>query len=186
MGNRGVLHNEDRHLVREFRLQRWLICELSYRGVDRKPLMKPGEYTELFFLDEATALASGHRPCAQCRNQSYKAFRNHWLEANEEEKGESAKRMDACLHAERTNRRADGDWWQPLSDLSAGVIVLWNEQMHLWTGVALAPWTSTGYGPAIHPHDCRQKVHLCTPPSISRAIAAGYVVQTHPSAAAKA
>ncbi len=76
-GNRGVLHNGERRIVRNSQLRRWIVCVLEFRGRSR-PIMRPGHYTELFFLDEATALAAGHRPCAECRHQDYQTFRRCW------------------------------------------------------------------------------------------------------------
>ncbi|MDO3639880.1 hypothetical protein Q2100_29330, partial [Mycolicibacterium sp. KC 300] len=73
MGNRGVLHDADRRIVRRSRNRMWLICLLEFRE-RRRSVMTPGSYTELFFLDEAVALAAGHRPCAECRRDRYRAF----------------------------------------------------------------------------------------------------------------
>ena len=72
-GNRGVLHDDQGRIRRTWQLKRWLICVLEYKG-RRRTVMTPGRYTELFFLDEATALAAGHRPCAECRRERYNAF----------------------------------------------------------------------------------------------------------------
>jgi hypothetical protein len=73
-GNRGVLHNENLALVRRYQVRRWLACVLEFRG-RRRPIMRPHRYTELFFLDEAVALAAGHRPCAECRHAAYQSLR---------------------------------------------------------------------------------------------------------------
>jgi hypothetical protein len=185
MGNRGVLHDEHGRLVRASQRKAWLTCAIAYKGRNRQPLMQPRRYTELFFLDEATAFAAGHRPCAECRNRSYKAFKQHWLKANGRTANLSAKELDACLHAERMNRAQDGAWMQPLPRLPAGVIVYWNDALHLWTGASLKPWTTMGYGPAVDIGDngaSARNVRLCTPPSIVNAIADGYAVQMHDSA----
>jgi hypothetical protein len=82
MGNRGEIHDHKGEIVRQFKTKSWVTCRLSYKGWSRKPLMQPGRYTELFFLDEATALSAGHRPCAMCRNAEYASFKTHWLRAN--------------------------------------------------------------------------------------------------------
>ena len=66
MGNRGLLHNERQEIVRPYRLIPWITCVLSFKNRHR-PVMAPGQYTELFFLDEATSFAAGHRPCKECR-----------------------------------------------------------------------------------------------------------------------
>src|ERR1700758_945759 len=79
-GNRGVLHNDDLALVRRSQVRRWLVCVLEFCG-RRRPILRPGRYTELFFLDEAVALAAGHRPCAECRHPAYQSFRTAWAAA---------------------------------------------------------------------------------------------------------
>src|SRR5258708_7610528 len=79
MGNRGgALHNDNREIVRQFKDRRWIACLLEFKG-RRRLVMSPGRYTELFFLDEAVALAAGHRPCAECRRERFNAFKNAWI-----------------------------------------------------------------------------------------------------------
>src|SRR5215204_573176 len=101
-GNRGVLHDANKRIVRYNQGQRWIVCLLEFRG-RRRPIMRPGHYTELFFLDEATALAAGHRPCAECRRQKYEAFRCAWASAQSgrAETLPSATEIDARLHEDR-------------------------------------------------------------------------------------
>lgn len=78
MGNRGgALHDDDRRIVRDQSSQRWIICLTEFKG-RRRPVMQPGRYTELFFLDEATALAAGHRPCFECRRADAERFADLW------------------------------------------------------------------------------------------------------------
>ena len=77
MGNRGVLHDAGGYIKRAWQVKRWLVCVLEFRGRKRQ-VMTPGRYTELFFLDEATALAAGHRPCSECRHARFVAFCNAW------------------------------------------------------------------------------------------------------------
>src|SRR6202161_2154067 len=79
MGNRGVLHDTEGSLERAWQAKRWLVCVLEFRGRKRQ-VMTPKRYTELFFLDEATALAAGHRPCRECRYADYQRFRSLWEE----------------------------------------------------------------------------------------------------------
>src|SRR5687768_4377928 len=78
MGNRGRLHDGEGRIVRPHVGIRWIICRLSFKG-RRRQLMTPGAYTELFFLDEATALSAGHRPCAECMRDRFLAFREAWI-----------------------------------------------------------------------------------------------------------
>ena len=97
MGNRGCLHDDHDHPVRQYQGRRWIICVLDFKGRRRKP-MPPGQYTSLFFLDEATALAAGHRPCAECQRERFNAFRAHWAAGNPERAG-SAAGLDALCGA---------------------------------------------------------------------------------------
>ncbi len=81
LGNRGVLHDDAGRIKRAWQLRRWIVCVLEFRGRKRS-VMTPGRYTELFFLDEATALAAGHRPCAECRRARFLAFCDAWRAAH--------------------------------------------------------------------------------------------------------
>jgi hypothetical protein len=101
-GNRGVLHDPDGRLVRAWQVRRWLACELEFRGRHRKQ-MRPGHYTELYFLDEATALAAGHRPCSECRHADYLRFREAWMDTHAGGPVR-ADDMDRILHEERVER----------------------------------------------------------------------------------
>ena len=101
MGNRGNLHNAQKEIVRKHQLKRWIICLLEFKGRHQN-VMTPGFYTELFFLDEATALAAGHRPCGECQYPRFKAFVNLWKTANNRQNID-LKQMDEQLHLERTN-----------------------------------------------------------------------------------
>src|SRR6202451_3499324 len=99
-GNRGVLHNDDLALVRRYQVRRWLVCVLEFRG-RRRPIMRPRRYTELFFLDEAVALAAGPRPCAECRHAAYQSFRTAWTAARALPAKPAADDIDRVLHQER-------------------------------------------------------------------------------------
>ena len=104
-GNRGVLHNESLALVRRHQVRRWLACVLEFRG-RRRPILRPRRYTELFFLDEAVALAAGHRPCAECRHAAYQSFRTAWTAARALPAKPAADDIDQVLHWQR--RLVDG------------------------------------------------------------------------------
>jgi hypothetical protein len=98
MGNRGCLHDENRRLrTARWRSKLWICCALEWQGV-RRDVMPPGRWTALFFLDEATALAAGHRPCAYCRNEDYQAYRRAWQKAHSLAEPPRAVEMDAQLH----------------------------------------------------------------------------------------
>src|SRR6187401_1669821 len=107
-GNRGCLHDADGRIRRVYQVRRWIACRLEFRGRRRWPLQRPGRFTELYFLDEATAFAAGHRPCAECRRSDYERFQEVWRDGHA---GASSRAddMDLVLHAERvdgTGRRA--------------------------------------------------------------------------------
>src|SRR4051794_5473116 len=110
-GNRGCLHDANGRIVRRFAVRRWIACRLVFKDWHRGALLQPGRFTELFFLDEVTALAAGHRPCALCRRADYDALVALWGELHPEDRG--ADPIDARLHAERLDgrdrRRHDAD-----------------------------------------------------------------------------
>src|ERR1041384_7145216 len=98
-GNRGCLHDETGRIRRHYAVKRWLACRLEFRGWKRAPLLQPGRFTELFFLDEATAFAAGHRPCALCRREDYRRVVEIWHELHPGPVDADA--IDAQLHRER-------------------------------------------------------------------------------------
>lgn len=190
-GNRGgALHDADRHIRRPFAGDRWILCRLQFKG-RRRPLMTPGRYTELFFLDEATGLAAGHRPCAECRRNRYSLFQRYWAAGNPGLAGSptpSAGVMDAALHADRLDGRGRRSQQRThvsaLGALPAGVMVVLpgDEIPMLVTPGGLRPWSFAGYGPpVVTPADTR--VTVLTPSSVVRAVAAGFTPELHPSAA---
>src|SRR5215472_8961722 len=103
MGNRGgAIHNEKREIVRQYASRRWIACVLEFKG-RRRTVMSPNRYTELFFLDEAVALAAGHRPCAECRRARFKEFSSAWQAWSGVR--HRAQEMDSDLHAARIDSR---------------------------------------------------------------------------------
>ncbi len=189
MGNRGCLHNERGKIVRDFVGKRWIACLLEFGG-RRRAVLTPGRYTELFFLDEVTALAAGHRPCAECRRDAYNAFRRAWVAAGLPSRGSlpTAEEMDTRLHTERLNA-GGGKATYParLGDLPAGLFVVLegNEQPHLFHDSRLWPWTPAGYNPSFVSKPTAQ-IRLLTPPSIAAILAAGYRPTVHTSAQGEA
>ena len=190
MGNRGCLHDQYDHPVRQYQGRRWIICVLDFKGRTREP-MPPGHYTALFFLDEATALAAGHRPCAECQRERFTTFRAHWGAANPELAGSAAPlvdRIDATLHHERISNhhyqhnKVKLTYTEQLDMLSDGVFVAFEASgtPYLVCGNKLFPWSFAGYGQPIARPDAT--VQVLTPRSIVRAIAHGYVPSIHPSA----
>ena len=184
MGNRGCLHDSRQRIRRAFACKRWIICVLEFRGRYRK-VMTPGRYTELFFLDEATALAAGHRPCAECQHARYLLFRQIWAAANPglfTAPVPSAEEMDGVLHAERVSgTRGKLTWLASVSALPAGVMVADSEGLpYIVRGRQLIQWEAGGYGRSIPASSGTLRV--LTPRSIVRAIAGGYPVMIHSSA----
>jgi hypothetical protein len=182
LGNRGELHDAETHIVRGWKIKAWVTCQLSYKGWNRKPLMQRGRYTELFFLDEATALSAGHRPCGMCRKPQYDSFKAHWLAANGRQADLRVAEMDKLLPAARTSRGAAGDWLRSLHTLPSGVFVQFNGKPHLWNARKLLEWTAIGYKTPVSLAESAPALQLLTPPSVVNAISAGYTVQMHPSA----
>ena len=187
MGNRGVLHDAEGHVERAWKVKRWLVCVLEFRGRKRRVMM-PNRYTELFFLDEATALAAGHRPCAECRHARFIAFCYAWKLAHPEH-GDSprptADEIDNRLHAERvTANRSKRSFTTALDGLPDGVFVTmeaWRGEAYLVWGDSLFPWSSGGYGQP-RPRPQGLSTVVLTPPSTVAAIRAGYIPEVHPSA----
>jgi len=106
MGNRGILHNENREVLRPFKLKAWLTCKLEFNGRKRQ-VMAPNRYTELFFMDEATSFSAGHRPCFECRREAYHHFKTLWLKGNPHchfTEKTSIQKIDQIIHHERMNR----------------------------------------------------------------------------------
>ncbi|MBL0161747.1 MAG: hypothetical protein IPP47_32505 [Bryobacterales bacterium] len=166
-GNRGTLHNERGEMTREWRLERWICCELQFQG-RRAKVMTPGHYTHLFFLDEATALAAGHRPCAECRRPDYNAFLAAWMRAH---RGAwSAPAVDAVLHRERLAPRPD----LPFDSLPPGAMIEWDGAPYLIQPDSLWRWTPSGYTARVK-RPAGQSVRLLTPVSIVNTIGEGYL-----------
>jgi hypothetical protein len=183
MGNRGVLHDEAKRIVAPWRTRRWIACVLEFRGRHRE-VFAPHRYSELFFLDEATALAAGHRPCAECRRLQYEEFRAAWARGRRprEARVPGADDIDRVLHEERSPR--DGSargFGARLAALPPGVIVELDGRPWLVLGDALLPWTFGGYGPAVAPGP-ETLARVLTPRSIVRAIRAGFAPGLHESA----
>jgi hypothetical protein len=183
-GNRGCLHDETGRIRRRYNGKRWIACRLQFRGWQRRPLLQPGRFTELFFLDDATAFAAGHRPCALCRRADYNRLLAIWGELHAGQVGADA--IDAQLHGERVEpgTRAQRRHKAPLDELPDGAIVLWEGAPCLVRGGDLLTWTAAGYvGRKQRPS--RQRTLLITPPSLVAVLRAGWlplVPLLHPSA----
>ena len=186
MGNRGRLHDEQGRIRRPWQVKRWLLCRLEFNGRHRE-VMAPDRYTELFFLDEATGLAAGHRPCFECRRKSYNSFVDAWATGNAGVPGatrSTAASIDERLHEERVGPgRSKRTFRSAIDDLPDGVFVTLDHDegiAHLlWEGQRLA-WSSGGYTGGL-PLSGSEEVTVLTPRSTVAAIRAGYVPEVHPS-----
>lgn len=183
MGNRGCLHGPDRELgTTRWRSKLWICCVLDWKGVQRDP-MPPGRWTALFFLDEATALAAGHRPCAYCRRSDFLAFAEGWRRARRLAQRPRAGEMDTVLHAQRVDSRSRRQLTRPAraGDLPDGVMIRHNGTPSLLTGGQALPWSFSGYGPPIKLEGATS-VELLTPPATVAALTSGYKPMLHPTA----
>jgi hypothetical protein len=176
-GNRGCLHDADGRIRRHHAGRRWIACRLRFRGRRRSPLLPPGRYTGLFFLDDATALAAGHRPCALCRREDYARL------AALVPGGADA--IDARLHEERLAGPRERRLHEArLEHLPDGAFVLERGAPWLVRGGELLAWTPAGYA-ARRPRPARGTAALLTPPSLVDLLRTGWeplVPLVHPSA----
>lgn len=160
MGNRGDLHDKAGAIARHWKVKGWIACMLVHPRGGRVTFDRPGRYTPLFFADEPTALAAGHRPCAECRRADYKAWQEGWRLAFGVKP--SAREMDGALHAARISGAGDKITFEArLGDLPDGVMVVSLDApqtpLLLWKG-HVHPWTHEGYGdplPAAASATCR-------------------------------
>ncbi len=178
MGNRGILHDDNRHIVRSWQVRRWLACQIEFRGRHRI-VMRPHRYTELFFLDEATAFAAGHRPCAECRHADYQHFRELWIRCHGEPV--SADIIDRRLHDDRLLKRDKRVYRERINALPDGAHVrIGGRAWLVWSDCLLA-WSPSGYTER-QSRPRSGEVEVLTPKSIVAILAAGYRAAVHPSA----
>ncbi|HEX3236901.1 MAG TPA: hypothetical protein VHQ99_00700 [Gaiellaceae bacterium] len=160
-GNRGRLHDEHGVVRRQWQVKRWISCRLEFRGRQRaRGPMAPNRYTGLFFLDDATALAAGHRPCAECRNADYRSYLALVGAAR-------AGELDEVLHAER-GRLHESE----LDGLPDGAFVLLDGEQWVVLGANLLRWTPGGYSERRRRWSGR--VEVITPPTSLRVLASGW------------
>jgi len=174
-GNRGgKFHRDDRTLgQRRWASRQWICCVLKFKNRQRDVWGR--YYTELFFLDEVTAFAAGHRPCFECRRKDAEAFAAFFPRAHR------APAMDEMLHAERLDDKAKRLHKCKLDTLPDGSVIVRAGVAFAVRGKHLLPWTPSGYGPPV----ARPRggdVDVLTPPSILAVLAAGYAPLWHPNA----
>lgn len=180
MGNRGGrIHTDQRTLTqRRWTSRQWICCVLDFKGRHREVW---GEgYTELFFLDEPTAFAAGHRPCFECRRRDALHFADCWRQVSRLKERPRADAMDVRLHAERLDGRAKRSHKRPYAELPDGAFVAIDGEAYAVRGRALLRWTPAGYdGRRSRP---RGAADVLTPPAILAVLSAGYVPRWHASA----
>ncbi len=176
-GNRGCLHNRQRVLTRRrWTTRAWIACLLEFRGRHRE-IMTPGRWTEIFFLDVATAFAAGHRPCGECRRQDYVRFKRLWCQANGGDAAAPIYPVDDHLHEERIPRPRT-TWQAALDGLPDGTMWLEGDDVWVVAGERIGRWTLSGY------QDLRQRpagrqVSVLTPASLVSSFSAGYRPAIH-------
>jgi hypothetical protein len=177
-GNRGCLHDDAGRIRRRCPTKRWIACRLEFKGWHRGLLLQPGQFTELFFLDEATAFAAGHRPCALCRREDYVRFGRLFPGPS------GADAMDEELHRERVDGRERRLHDARLENLPDGAFVLQGNEPWIVLGGELLRWTPAGYAER-RPRP-RGAAAQITPPSLVEVLRAGWqgaVPLLHPTAA---
>lgn len=189
MGNRGILHDGDQRLGRaRWRHPHWVTCVLVHKDWHR-PVMQPNAYTELFFLDEATALAAGHRPCALCRRSAYRDFQRALAQAFHREVELSADALDRMLHQARisSGSRRQNRFEAMLDDMPDGAVVRFPaepETAWLVKGDDLLRWCHQGYD-LVEQRPAGKLVEILTPRPTVLALQNGYRPKLHPTAEAR-
>jgi len=184
MGNRGRLHTPERKIVRSWQLKAWITCLLEFKERHR-PIMPPNSYTELFFLDEVTAFAAGHRPCAECRRQDFRRFKELWTAANPNlVTGQSIKNIDEVLHQERVSKNGTNLLYDDLlKNLANGTMFMLPKIANQYFGLKknkVFKWTPQGY--ESHPTISGEtSVRVLTPRSVVKTFAQGYEPKFHES-----
>jgi hypothetical protein len=180
MGNRGGRIHDDaqRLMARRFASKQWICCKLDFNGRRRK--VWGDSYTELFFLDEVTALAAGHRPCFECRRADAIAFAAAWQRGRG--RRPLAAEMDAMLHGERLDGRGQRTHRRAFVGLPDGAMIAMDGAAFAVRSGAILRWSPAGYV-EIRPRPANAEAEVLTPPSVIAVLAAGYRPRWHQSAA---
>jgi hypothetical protein len=179
LGNRGVLHNDKKEIIRPYKIKAWITCVLEFRGRHRE-VMTPDRWTELFFLDEATAFSAGHRPCFQCRYNDHQRFKTFWLKGNPQY-GFNMKtpvaKIDDIIQSERiATDKSKVTYQGNVKALPDGTFVSYNDKAYLLKDSKMFLWSPAGYGKPIDLPGV-EKVAVLTPKSIVNMFNVGYVPQ---------
>jgi hypothetical protein len=179
-GNRGQLLNAEGKPVRHSRGRNWLICQLEFKG-RRRTQWRPDRLTELYFLDEPTALAAGHRPCGECRYHDYQRFKAAWTRAHPDAPDRAAD-IDRRLHVDRLGPDGPRTHVAPLASLPDGTIVEHEDTFWLVRGAFLHAWTFGGYTAVRSRPDFPADITVRTPRATVATLRAGYEPTYHPTA----
>ena len=179
-GNRGRLLDARGELARRWQGRNWLVCVLEFKG-RRRTQWRPDRLTELYFLDEATAFAAGHRPCGECRYRDYQRFKAAWARADPSA-GSSAGEIDRRLHADRLGPSGPLTHVAPLASLPDGTIVEHDDAFWLVLGDSLRRWSFSGYAAPRRRDDFPAAITVRTPRATVATLRAGYEPVIHPSA----
>jgi hypothetical protein len=185
MGNRGILHDAEKRVIKRWTTKAWVACNPKFRGISRKPLFDSNSYSELFFLDEATALAAGHRPCAYCQRERFDAFKAAWARSNEPPLDSASlpiKELDAELHGQRVSRGVEKITFDAqVGSLPDGTMIEVDGDAFLLDRGKRWRWSFLGYEAADLLPPTTQ-VRVLTPKGIVRMYSAGYKPGVHVSA----
>ena len=182
MGNRGILHDEDKKILKLWGHSNWVSCVTNYKNIKRA-VFSANNYSELFFLDEVTAFAAGHRPCGGCQNQRYKQFKKAWLSANHADQLLPIKTLDKIIHSDRLNTDNKKKTFQAkISDLPIGTMFEYEgKAIAIFKGNHYLVWSFDGYKNMIQlSPDLLVKV--LTPYSFVQAFHHGFIAEFHYSA----
>ena len=185
LGNRGILHNAQKEIISNSARKGWVTCRLEFEGRQRE-VFSAGSYSELFFLDEATAFSAGHRPCAECRRGRYNEFKAAWVRANPglvRSANPSITEIDKVLHAERARRGGGKVTFEALlAELPPGAFIeVDGEAFLVWRG-GLLRWSFDGYSGGQSLPASSTRVRVLTPASVVRVFRSGFVPGVHASA----
>jgi hypothetical protein len=181
----GILHDAEKRVVKRWATKAWVACDPKFCGISRTPLFSRGRYSELFFLDEATALAAGHRPCAYCQRGRFDAFKAAWARSAEpplDSANLPIKEVDAELHGQRVSRGIQKITFDAqVGSLPEGTMIEVDAAAFLLHRGRWWRWSFLGYEPA-DPLPPATQLRVLTPKGIVRVYSAGYKPGVHVSA----